>query len=60
MLANYTQTVYEKFFTEPERVFVTAINDELSGLGDSIKFSELLTRTEEVVRSLLQEAEVQA
>ncbi len=60
MLANYTQTVYEKFFTEPENAFVTAINDELSGLGDSIKFSELLTRTEVVVRSLLQEAEVQA
>jgi CRISPR system Cascade subunit CasC len=60
MLAKYAQTVYEKFFTEPEMVFVTAINDELAGLGDSFEFSELLTRTEEFVRILLQEDEIQA
>ena len=60
MLAKYAQTVYEKFFTEPEMVFVTAINDELAGLGDALKFPELLNRTEEVVRSLLQEDEVRA
>lgn len=60
MLANYAQTVYERFFTEPERVFVTAINDELADLGDSLDFSALLTRTEEVIHSLLQEDEVSA
>jgi CRISPR system Cascade subunit CasC len=60
VLAKYAQTVYEKFYAEPEKVFVTAINDELAGSGDSLKFYELLIRTEEVVRGFLQKAKVQA
>lgn len=60
MLAKYAQTVYEKFFAKPESVFMTAVSDELAGLGDSCEFSELLKSTEEVVRILLQENEVQA
>jgi CRISPR system Cascade subunit CasC len=60
MLAKYAQTVYEQYFDQPERVFVTAIDDELAELGDSLNFSELLKRTEEYVRILLQKDEIPA
>ncbi|NLB53939.1 MAG: type I-E CRISPR-associated protein Cas7/Cse4/CasC [Syntrophomonadaceae bacterium] len=58
MLAKYTKNVYEKFLAVPEKVFVTAINDELAELGDSIEFSDLLNGTEETVSNYLKETEV--
>lgn len=54
-LAKYTQLVYDKFFTVPNKTFVTAINDELAKLGDMVGFPELLEKTEQVVCSFLQE-----
>jgi CRISPR system Cascade subunit CasC len=58
-LKKYAQLVYDKFSTEPDKAFVTSIDDILADLGDSYKFPELLERTEEVVHSLLQEDGVQ-
>jgi CRISPR system Cascade subunit CasC len=57
-LAIYTQNLYEKFLRKPEQVFVTAMAEELASLGDSLDFSTLLTRTEEVIHSLLEKDEV--
>jgi len=59
-LADYTKTVYRNFFNAPEKAFVTAIGNELTGLGDALELPELLKKTEQVVRSLLQEDGVQA
>jgi CRISPR system Cascade subunit CasC len=58
ILAKYAQSVYGQFLAEPERAFVTAIGDELNGLGDPLKFSELLNGAKETVHSLLQEGGV--
>lgn len=55
VLAKYTQLVYDKFFTKPEKTFVTAIDDALVELGDVKKFPELLKETEQVVYSFLHE-----
>lgn len=59
-LADYTKTVYRNFFNEPEKAFITTIGNELTGLGDVLELLELLKKTEQVVRSLLQEDGVQA
>jgi CRISPR system Cascade subunit CasC len=58
ILAKYAQTVYEQFLAKPERVFITAIGDELTGLGESLSFPSLLTKIEETVSSLVQDGEV--
>jgi CRISPR system Cascade subunit CasC len=60
ILAKYTQLVYDKFFTAPEKTFITAIDEGFASLGDSFEFPELLKRTEEVIGSILQEDRVQA
>lgn len=53
-MANYVESVYGKFFNDPEKVFITAIGNELTGLGDSLELPKLLEKTEQVVGSLLQ------
>ena len=54
-LAKYTQLVYDKFITVPNKTFVTAIDDEFAKLGDVVGFPELLENTEQVVCRFLQE-----
>jgi len=54
-LADHTKTVYRNFFNEPEKAFITALGNELTGLGDALELLELLKKTEQVVRSFLQE-----
>lgn len=51
-LAEYSETVYNSFFSKPEEVFVTSIGDELAGMGDILPLNELLDRTEKKVNSL--------
>ena len=54
-MANYVGSVLGNFFKEPEKVFITAIGNELNGLGDSLELPELLEKTEQVVGGLLHE-----
>lgn len=58
-LADYSLSVYNSFFGAPEKAFISTIGNELNGLGDVLKLSELLEKAEQIVGSLLQENEVQ-
>jgi len=60
VMANYAKNVYGNFFNAPEKVFITSIGNELTGLGDSLELPVLLEKTEQVVGSLLQGDGVQA
>ena len=55
MLAKYAKLVYGKFLSAPENTFISAIDDELAGLGETMEFAKLLEKTEQAVRKLLQE-----
>lgn len=57
MLAKYASLVYSEFFASPKNTFITSIGDELAGLGETMEFSRLLQKTEQVVHKLLQEDE---
>lgn len=59
LLADYAEIVYSNFFNAPEKAFVTAVGNELTGLGGELKLPELLEKTEQVVGSLLQQNEGQ-
>lgn len=59
-LADYAKTVYSNFFDKPEKALITAIGNELTGLGDSLNLPELLEKAVQVVGSLLHEDGVQA
>lgn len=60
VLANYAQNVYETFANVPVRAYVTAVGNELSRLGEEVKFPELLQRAEQVMLDLLHEDGVRA
>lgn len=57
-LADYAKNVYKNFFNVPEKSFYTSISDEFAELGDKMELPKLLEKTEEMVKSLLQEDEV--
>ncbi len=59
-MAEHAQNVYKNFFNAPEKAFITSIGNELLGLGDVLKMSELLEETEQVVDRMLRDNEVQA
>lgn len=57
-LASYAKIVFEKFFTNPKKVFVTTVGHELNELGEEMPLPELLTYTEQEVRDLLQGSDI--
>ena len=58
VLVDYAQAIYNKFVSPPEYTFITTVGDELEALGDSLEFTELLNRSQNVVSDLLAENEV--
>ncbi|MGI6085014.1 MAG: type I-E CRISPR-associated protein Cas7/Cse4/CasC [Acetivibrionales bacterium] len=54
IMAEYTNMVYDKFFSAPKKAFIVAIDEVLNGLGEGVQLPELLNRTEQEVLSLLE------
>ena len=59
-LADYAKIVYKKFFNVPEKAFYTSISNEFAELGEEMELPKLLEKTEQIIKSLLQEDGVQA